>query len=778
MSCSNLLASDQKINLRYLPNPYPYPSFPSPLGAVLTVGNQAGDQDIVGLDQLEVRKVVQQQGLLGEYLQIGDASGGDLRIHGATTKGSILAGNGTSTIELPLGATGYVLKSNPSTLTGLEWAIDISGVTGVVGVNAGANIDISGTVSQPIVSLQSPLAQTLNMGAVALTDKNGATGTAGQFLSCGTGGETLWDTLPSAPVNSVSAGTNISITGTSADPIINLQDPLTATLNLGSQNLTGGLGLATPNSLWNYQGINFLTGGIAGGPVEGQYLPNSISLTTPLTNTGSVAISPLQIGINGPAISPDDETTMTPLQVQVQTNNNTTGALDRATLTKQSLAYVNQDATVPTLTNTSTYDNCSRTAVSLNVSTGEQATRTELIDKLLQSRQVQTLVQPSSSITSTINSNCEIIASVPQAYIQAITDNSLNLTTGAFGVSAQENTAEMGVSFNNTTVGSEYQGQGNITTTPAGTTCLLTSANIAGASSHLLRFEVPLTGDALIEHQVVGSTRNLDITTPGQFSVVAGSAGGFSIGTPAGAFQTGIAGNASGSLIASGVNHLFRTTSNTSTATTPSFNFQSEGASTASYPAIKLDRPVPASGVQETIGTIGMWADDASGVTREYVRLQAKTENVSAGNVDGTLSVLTIINSSASPTEIFNFNGGQNEINTFRPFDLNGNALRTSQGDMTISSTASAGTGMININAKADVSMTAKQFDLTTQPTAPATAFSALYLDSAGGVEINCDSTLTLTGTNLTAPTASGASGSFLQITINGTPYKLELLTP
>jgi hypothetical protein len=62
--------------------------------------------------------------------------------------------------------------------------------------------------------------------------------------------------------------------------------------------------------------------------------------------------------------------------------------------------------------------------------------------------------------------------------------------------------------------------------------------------------------------------------------------------------------------------------------------------------------------------------------------------------------------------------------------------------------------------------------------TAPATAFSALYLDNAGGVEINCDSTLTLTGTNLTAPTATGASGSFLQITINGVQYKLELLTP
>jgi len=740
MSCSNLLASNQKINDRYLPNPYPYPAFPSGLPAVLTVDNRAGDGDIVEINQLEVRKVVSQP-LLGEFLEIGGA-GGDLRITGATTKGSLLAGNGTSTIELPVGANGYVLKANSATLSGLEWGIDISGVTGVVGVNAGANIDISGTVSQPIVSLQSPLAQTLNMGAVALTDKNGATGTAGQFLSAGTGGETEWSALPSFPVNSVSAGTNISITGTSADPIINLQNPLTATLNLGSQNMTAGDPATQTNSTTNNGGVSYNASATVGGGLLATYLSNQAQISD-LTSQENIFLTPAQIILNNQSVGTQlVSNTITETDIEIEDVNGPSGAVERATLTKQSLAYVNQDATIPTLSNTSTYDNCSRTAVSVNVATGEQATRTEIVDKLLQSRQVQTLVQPSSSITSTINSNCEIIASVPQAYIQAITDNSSNLTTGVFGVSAQENTAEMGVSFNNTTVGSEYQGQGNITTNAGGTTCLLTSANIAGASSHLLRFEVPLTGDALIEHQVVGATRNLDITTPGQFSVVAGSAGGFSIATPAGAFQTAIAGNASGSLIGSGVNHIFRTTSNTSTASTPTYLFQSEGASTASYPAIKLDRPVPASAVQQVIGSIGMWADDASGVTREYVRLQAKTENVSAGNVDGTLQVLTCIDSSSSPIEIFNFNGGQNEINTFRPFDLNGNALRTSQGDMTISTSASAGNGVLTLATK----------------------------NATGG--------LSITGDKTQSATAGGSSGEHLVITLNGVVYKIALLNP
>lgn len=745
MSASNIISpANNKIFNRYLPNPYPYPAFPSPLGAVLTAGNQAGDQDIVGLDQLEVRKVVQQQGLLGEYLQIGDASGGDLRIHGATTKGSILAGNGTSTVGLPLGATGYVLKSNPATLTGLEWAVDISGVTGVVGVNAGANIDISGTVSQPIVSLQSPLAQTLNMGAVALTDKNGATGTAGQFLSCGTGGETEWSALPSAPVNSVSAGTNISLTGTSADPIINLQNPLTATLNLGSQNMTAGDPATQTNSTTNNGGVSYNASATVGGGLLATYLANQAQISD-LTLQENIFLTPAQIILNNQSGATQlVSNTITETDIEIEDVNGPSGALDRATLTKQSLAYVNQDATIPTLSNTSTYDNCSRTSVSVNVATGEQATRTELIDKLLQSRQVQTLVQPSSSITSTINSNCEIIASVPQAYIQAITDNSSNLTTGAFGVSAQQNQAEMGVSFNNTTVGSEYQGQGNITTNAGGTTCLLTSANIAGASSHLLRFEVPLTGDALIEHQVVGATRNLDITTPGQFSVVAGSAGGFSIATPAGAFQTGIAGNASGSLIASGVNHLFRTTSNTSTASTPSFNFQSEGASTASYPAIKLDRPVPASGAGETIGTIGMWADDGAGTSREWSRIQTKTENTGGGNQDATLQIFNSVNGVLSET--FNFNGAQNENNTFRPLDLNNNDIRTASGNILLTGTLSSGAGSIELKSK------------------DATAGSGTGL--------------ILTGNTLLSGSAGVHAGQHLALTINGTVYKIALLPP
>ena len=48
-----------------------------------------------------------------------------------------------------------------------------------------------------------------------------------------------------------------------------------------------------------------------------------------------------------------------------------------------------------------------------------------------------------------------------------------------------------------------------------GSSAFYGASNIAAGSSHLLRLEVPVLGDALIEHSVIGSNRNLAITTTG-----------------------------------------------------------------------------------------------------------------------------------------------------------------------------------------------------------------------------------------------------------------------
>ena len=138
MSSSGIISSGNgKIFDNLLPNPYPYPAQPSPLASVLIAGDDAGNGNIENLLQIQTTNVVQQE-QIGGHLTIGGTpsnpgSGGDLRIQGATDKGSILAGNGTSTIGLPVGANDLFLKANTATASGLEWASGPVGATGATG---------------------------------------------------------------------------------------------------------------------------------------------------------------------------------------------------------------------------------------------------------------------------------------------------------------------------------------------------------------------------------------------------------------------------------------------------------------------------------------------------------------------------------------------------------------------------------------------------------------------------------------------------------------------
>lgn len=232
MSVSSIIASNQKIFDSLLPNPYPYPAQANDLASVLVAGNQAGSQDIVGLNNLQVAVV--DNPLLGGSLTIGGA-GQDLRIQGATTKGSLLVGNGTSTEEFAVPAppppNGSVLILDSTQPLGVRWG----GESGPINtISAGNNIQILGTSANPIVAIQAPLTSTLGMGTVALTDKVGASGTAGQLLSAGAGGETLWVNPPSSGVSSVSSGTNINVDNTNpAAPIVNFATPTTSNIELG-----------------------------------------------------------------------------------------------------------------------------------------------------------------------------------------------------------------------------------------------------------------------------------------------------------------------------------------------------------------------------------------------------------------------------------------------------------------------------------------------------------------------------------------------------------------
>ena len=177
------------------------------LGEVLGFGNSAlspttglpqdaTDFDKIGCVEIETGKIYQGNNLA---LQVGEA-GDTLQIKGATTKASFLVGNGVNTEEFavpvapaPVPPNGSVLILDSTQPLGVRWG----GESGPIStISAGDNINVGGTSANPIVELQSPLTTNLNMGGVSLLDSVASVGTAGQVLSAGAGGLTLWTTIP------------------------------------------------------------------------------------------------------------------------------------------------------------------------------------------------------------------------------------------------------------------------------------------------------------------------------------------------------------------------------------------------------------------------------------------------------------------------------------------------------------------------------------------------------------------------------------------------------
>jgi len=131
------------------------------------------------------------------------------------------------------------------------------------------------------------------MGAVALTDSAGAVGLSGQVLTAGTGGQTLWGTNG---VSSITAGTNISVTGTASVPIVNLQNPLTATLNIGTQSITGTTSNITLSSGTNQANMNGNLGFTSASQVTPTTKANLFNTSISVeTSTNKVIIQPTSI---------------------------------------------------------------------------------------------------------------------------------------------------------------------------------------------------------------------------------------------------------------------------------------------------------------------------------------------------------------------------------------------------------------------------------------------------------------------------------------------------
>jgi hypothetical protein len=407
----------------------------------------------------------------------------------------------------------------------------------------------------------------------------------------------------------------------------------------------------------------------------------------------------------------------------MRTIDNITTGTSQITILPQALQYVATDSlSVPTFTTTSTYDNCSRTAVSLDNTTGAIATRTEIIDKTLQSRQVQTL--QNTTTLATINSNCEIIAGTPQSYLQLISDE-ITVQAGAVGMSSQTTQAQIGC--NHTDFPSGRVQQASITTNNGSSTLLLQTV---GASSTV--------GNITLAPGFAGTDGTLNFTA-------SGSSANFAITT-----NRNIAFN---SLNVSSTPTNFRLLNSAAGgATNPLLTLQNTNATGSVAMEVYKDKPT-AGANGDVLFTQSVFGKDSGNVKQEYTRITSTIRDATAGAEDGSMELGCFVNGAFTNFIQLNANDTPiGEVNFTRPLDFIGG----SDANATIKV---SGTGSVNLNLDATVSAGAGAIALKTK-------------DGTAGSGAG----LVLNGNTLLSGSAGGHGGQHLALTINGTVYKIALL--
>jgi hypothetical protein len=193
----------------------------------------------------------------------------------------------------------------------------------------------------------------------------------------------------------------------------------------------------------------------------------------------------------------------------------------------------------------------------------------------------------------------------------------------------------------------------------------------------------------------------------------------------------------------------------------------------------------------ETVSEVLFYANDAVGDKTQFGAIKCVATNVTSGNEDGAIDIFTSVNGVSSL--VMRFNGADNENNSFRPLDMNGNAIRTSGGSLLIDTASSSGSGDIAITSKGATSLFSGGALTLTAST------GGIYLSTSVG-NINCLKTLDMNsqtvsnafrygvtggfGTNGQTLISQGASGSYYSFTLpcvltgtNTTPVALNSST-
>ena len=112
-------------------------------------------------------------------------------------------------------------------------------------------------------------------------------------------------------------------------------------------------------------------------------------------------------------------------------------------------------------------------------------------------------------------------------------------------------------------------------------------------------------------------------------------------------------------------------------------NTNATAGNTIGVPSLEMFKSGRNGAVGDIVSTIQFNAKDSAGIKRSFGRIESTITTTTAPlNHDGALDFYSLINSVNQL--VFRLNGADNENNSFRPLDLNGNTLKTSTGSLSI----------------------------------------------------------------------------------------------
>jgi hypothetical protein len=127
-------------------------------------------------------------------------------------------------------------------------------------------------------------------------------------------------------------------------------------------------------------------------------------------------------------------------------------------------------------------------------------------------------------------------------------------------------------------------------------------------------------------------------------------------------------------------------------------NLNATAGITNGVPSVSFYKNGRNAGNNDRIGDFFFNANDTTSTNREWARMEVVTRNVTVGNEDGSISFFASLNGVS--TEFLRINGADGDNNFLRPLDMNGSAIFSTSGSLSISASGSSGAGAITLTPK------------------------------------------------------------------------------